>query len=357
MSLLILEHANILEDFNNVSYEEWQTKRKAQVGLGGSDAGTLLGLNSFKDEYTLYLEKIGEIIPQEAGEAAEWGHTLEPVVADKWQARYGEKLGITIEPFNYLLQSKTHPFMLANIDRLAKRGDSFGILEVKTASEYLNGEWENGEILSDGSGDGKVPPKYYAQLQHYFHVTGISWGFFASLVGGNKLYSVYVERNEDYIRQLVDIEYVFYARLEMRVPPELNGSDTCRQLVGSLYKEHTENFEETDDRTFGEWVERRNAIKEQLDLLNEDHKKRIEPLEQELNLCETSMKLFIGENKGVIWNGWKVTWGIRAGRKSADIKLLEEKYPEIAAEVIKQGESYRQISIAKPKPKKGVKVS
>jgi hypothetical protein len=52
-----------------------------------------------------------------------------------------------------------------------------------------------------------------------------------------------------------------------------------------------------------------------------------------------------------VWSGWKVTWSERAGRKSVDMKLLEEKYPDIAAEVVKQGESYRQLSIAKPKTK------
>jgi putative phage-type endonuclease len=131
----ILEHANILEDFTNVSYEEWSAKRKVQQGLGGSDAGTLLGYNSFSDEYTLYLQRIGEIPPNEVGEAAEWGHALEPVVANKWLERH-KHLGYSIEEFTYLLQSKPYPFMLANIDRLIRRGDSFGILEVKTASEY-----------------------------------------------------------------------------------------------------------------------------------------------------------------------------------------------------------------------------
>jgi putative phage-type endonuclease len=351
----ILDYANILEDFTNVSYEEWSVKRKAQIGIGGSDAGTLLGLNSFKDEYTLYLEKIGEIVPSEAGEAAEWGHTLEPVVADKWLERYGKNLGITIEPFNYLLQSITHPFMLANIDRLIRKGDDFGILEVKTASEYLNGEWEHGEILHDGSGNGKVPAKYYAQLQHYFHVTGLKWGWFCALVGGNKLYSVYVERNDAFIEKLIEIEMLFTQRLEHRIPPEINGSDTCKELVGRLYKEHNEVFEETDDEEFGGWLLLRNELKEQIDLLKEEHSKALAPLEDQLAICETSMKARIGENKGVTYQGWKVTWGVRAGRKTADINLLEEKYPEIAQEVIKQGESYRQISVAKPKAKKGAK--
>jgi putative phage-type endonuclease len=355
MSVTILDYANILEDFNNVSYEEWSVKRKAQVGIGGSDAGTLLGLNSFKDEYTLYLEKRGEIIPSEAGEAAEWGHILEPVVADKWHQRFGEPQGITIEPFNYLLQSKEYPFMLANIDRLARRGDSFGILEIKTASEYLNGEWENGDIYADGSGNGKVPAKYYAQVQHYFQVCGLEWGYFGALVGGNKLYSVYVERNQTFIDELIHIEMLFTQRLELGIPPELNGSESCKELVGRLYKEHNEKFEEVEDEELGGWLALRNELKERIDLLVENHKKEVEPLEEQLTFCETSLKARIGENKGVIYQGYKITWGVRNGRKTADIKLLEEKYPEVAAEVIKQGESYRQISIAKPKVKKGAK--
>lgn len=357
MSLTILDYAHILEDFTDVTYEEWQAKRKVQQGIGGSEAGTLLGLNSFKDEYTLYLEKIGELEPQEAGEAAEWGHILEDVVAKKWHEKIGKGLGMEIEPFNFLLQSIEYPFMLANMDRLIRKGEDFGILEVKTASEYLNGEWENGEILFDGSGTGKVPAKYYAQLQHYFAVCGVQWGYFAALVGGNKLYSVYVERNQEFIDHLVDTELVFTQRVDMRIPPEVNGSDTCKELIGRLYKEHNEHFEELEDDSFGELIDKRNTLKEMIDIVEQGHKETLKPLEDELSLIENQMKVKIGENKGVTFQGWKITWSIRNGRKSADVKLLEEKYPEVAAEVVKQGESYRQLSFAKPKPKKkkGVK--
>lgn len=349
MSLTILEHADILEDFTNVTFAEWQAKRQKQIGIGGSDAGTILGLNKFKDEYTLYLEKIGEIEPSGAGEAAEWGHTLEPVVADKWQERFGKPLGLNIEPFNYLLGSKLYPFMLANVDRLIRKGDSFGLLEVKTASEYLNGEWENGEILADGRGSGKVPPKYYAQLQHYFFVSGLEWGFFAALVGGNKLYSVYVERNDVYIRGLIEAETLFWQRLEMRIPPEINGSESCKKLLGSLYREHSEDFIDLSNDSFGEWIVKRNSLKEQLDELETGYKSLVLPLEEELLQVENLIKAEIADHKGVTWQGWKVTWSIRNGRKTVDMKTLEEKYPEVAAEVMKQGESYRQLSFAKPK--------
>lgn len=354
----ILDHANILADFTNTSYEEWQVFRNTNPiqlkGIGGSEAGTLLGQNKFKDEYTLYLEKIGEIQPQESFEAAEWGHTLEPIVAEKWLERFGNVLGMTIETFPYLLQSKEYPFMLANMDRLIRKGEHFGILEVKTASEYLNGDWENGSIYSDGTGDGKVPAKYYAQLQHYFSVTGLEWGYFAALVGGNKLYSVYVERNDVFIAELVNIEALFVQRVEHRIPPEVNGSDTCKELLGRLYKEPTENFAELEDAEFGEWVEYRYLLKEQLDQIENELKDRTKVIENELSLVENRIKEKIADNKGVTWQGWKVTWGVRSGRKSADIKLLEEKYPDIAKEVVRQGESYRQLSFAKPK-KKGAK--
>lgn len=349
MSLTILEHADILEDFNNVTFEEWQNKRQKQIGIGGSDAGTLLGQNKFKDDYTLYLEKIGEIEPSSAGEAAEWGHTLEPVVASKWYERIGKTLGLEIEEFKYLLGSKHYPFMLANVDRLIRKGDSFGLLEVKTASEYLNGEWENGEILSDGRGSGKVPPKYYSQMQHYFAVSGLEWGFFAALVGGNKLYSVYVERNESYIHGLIEAETLFWQRLEMRIPPEINGSESCKKLLGSLYREHSEDFIDLGDDSFGEWILQRNALKEQLDELEASYKALTTPLEEELLKVENLIKAEIADHKGVTWQGWKVTWGIRNGRKTVDMKTLEEEFPEVAAKVMKQGESYRQLSFAKPK--------
>lgn len=333
----ILEHANIIEDFSNTSFEEWQAKRRTQVGIGGSDAGTLLGLNSFKDEYTLYLEKIGEIEPGEAGEAAEWGHTLEPVVADKWQERIGAPGGYEIEPFPYLLQSIEYPFMTANIDRLIRKDDRFGVLEVKTASEYLNGEWENGEILSDGTGGGKVPLKYYAQLQHYLAVTGLEWGYFASLVGGNKFYSVYVERNDKFIDELIDTEQLFFERVSMRIPPEINGSESCKQLVNALYSDSNENYVEIEDNTFGEWLFKRDQLKFE-----------IAELEKELNQVETSIKNKIADNKGALWQGYKVTWGWRNGRVTADLKLLQAKYPEVYQDVIKEGKGYRQLSIAKP---------
>ncbi|OHX19559.1 hypothetical protein BI344_17800 [Chromobacterium sphagni] len=42
-----------------MSREEWLALRN--TGIGGSDAGTVLGINPYKTAYQLYLEKRGEI--------------------------------------------------------------------------------------------------------------------------------------------------------------------------------------------------------------------------------------------------------------------------------------------------------
>jgi predicted phage-related endonuclease len=151
------------------------------------------------------------------------------------------------------------------------------------------------------------------------------------------------------------MEALFMQRVENRIPPDLNGSDTCKELIGRLYKKPNDTFNELEDDEFAGWIEHRAILKDHLDTIEKEYKERTKVIEEEITFLENQMKHKIANDKGVIVQGWKVTWGERSGRKSADIKLLEEKYPEIAAEVIKQGEGYRQLSFAKPKTKKGVK--
>jgi len=46
-------------DVSNLSYDEWVAFRNSLGKLGGSDVGTVCGVNKFKDGLTLFLEKIG----------------------------------------------------------------------------------------------------------------------------------------------------------------------------------------------------------------------------------------------------------------------------------------------------------
>ncbi len=54
--------------------EEWLKDRNK--GIGGSDAGSVLGLNPWKSAYTLWCEKTGKITNNEDNEAMRQGRDL-----------------------------------------------------------------------------------------------------------------------------------------------------------------------------------------------------------------------------------------------------------------------------------------
>ena len=160
-----------LASTNNLTKEQWLEFRKK--GIGGSDASAIAGMNRWKSPIQIWMEKTGQIEPEEPGEAAYWGTVLEDVVAKEFSKRSGLK----VQRRNAILQHPKHEFMLANIDRMItdpERGK--GILECKTAGEYKKSEWE----------EGLIPEEYALQVHHYLMVTGLQFARIAVLIGGNK---------------------------------------------------------------------------------------------------------------------------------------------------------------------------
>ena len=161
--------AKILVSTEDMPYADWLEHRKQ--GIGGSDASVVCGINRYKSPVELWMDKTGQIPPQEAGEAAYWGTQLEPFV----RAEFTKRTGIEVSQFKNLLQSEEHPFMLANLDGICEVPD-YGtcIFEAKTASAYKAGEWED-----------TIPDEYMCQIQHYMAVTGYTGTYIAVLIGGN----------------------------------------------------------------------------------------------------------------------------------------------------------------------------
>ncbi|EAC2591077.1 hypothetical protein JT90_16020, partial [Listeria monocytogenes] len=63
---------NILASIKDMDRTQWLLTRRQ--GIGGSDAGIIMGLNKYKTAFELWLDKTGQILPDEsAGEAAYWG--------------------------------------------------------------------------------------------------------------------------------------------------------------------------------------------------------------------------------------------------------------------------------------------
>lgn len=130
----------------NLEREEWLNIRKQ--GIGSSDAAAAVGLNPYKSQLELCMEKTGrdaelpQLYPSDDTSPAFWGTLLEPIVA----SHYTKKTGNRVRRVNAVLQHAAPelPWMLANIDREVIGADDVQILECKTAG--INGSrlWKEG---------------------------------------------------------------------------------------------------------------------------------------------------------------------------------------------------------------------
>ena len=180
----------------NLSTEEWLKIRT--LGIGGSDAGIIAGCNPYRSIFELWQEKRGEIpVREEESEVIHFGKVLEDVV----RKEFIQRTGLMVRKKNSILRSKEYPFMIADLDGVVSEFDgTYSIFEAKTAIEFKNNDWKNGEI----------PKAYQLQVQHYLAVTGFQKAYIAVLVGGNKFYWTEIYRDEQLIKMLVSMESHFW---------------------------------------------------------------------------------------------------------------------------------------------------
>lgn len=206
-------------DTRDITRDEWLEARRR--GIGGSDAAVIAGLDPFKSPIRLWMEKTGQVDEEPAGEAAEWGLLLEPVIAQEFERRTGKR----VRRRNAILQHPEHAWMLANVDREIVGEPA--LLEIKTTSA-----WNRAAVAED-----RLPDRYIIQGQHYLAVTGRQRCYYAVLVGGQRLVITHVDRDDELIAQLIEMEAAFWRHVEDGTPPPMDGSDDARELLDRLYPE------------------------------------------------------------------------------------------------------------------------
>ena len=119
---------------SRMSLSEWLEHRK--TGIGGSDAGAIMGVNKYVTPLDLYNDKLGLVekdrqITRPYISGTSWRTLLRKVRQTHWRKGAPKKSDI---------QTKQNSWMIANIDR-----DIVGkkkLLECKTTSAYINSdEW------------------------------------------------------------------------------------------------------------------------------------------------------------------------------------------------------------------------
>ena len=208
--------------------EDWLAVRKQ--GIGSSDAAAAVGLNPYKSQLELWLEKTGrdtslpKLDPQDEESPAYWGNVLEPIVA--WH--YSKRSGNRVRRINAVLQHPDPklPWMLANIDREVIGAEDVQILECKTAG--INGArlWKEG-----------VPEYVQLQVMHQLAVTGKQAADVAVLLGGQHLEIHRIERDESMIARLIDLERLFWDFVVSDTPPPADGTASAEAALRCLYPE------------------------------------------------------------------------------------------------------------------------
>jgi len=207
--------------------QEWLAARKK--GMGGSDAAVACDMSPWKTQHELYLEKRNEIsdaFGDDPPEHIRFGNVLEDVIAGEYAYRTGRK----VRRVKAMKQHPKHPFMLANIDRKIEGEDR--LLECKNVGDfsYKLGEW--GEEGTD-----QIPEYYLMQVQHYLAVTGFDVADLAALVGGNSLKIYTIERDEDLINNMIELEGKFWEHVMSGTPPPVDFNH--RSTVDMIKRKYT----------------------------------------------------------------------------------------------------------------------
>ena len=114
------------------SMEEWLVNRK---GIGGSDASAILGLNPYKTNQELWMEKKGQMSPVDISDKSyvKYGNDAEPLLRALFALDYSE---YKVEYYdNNMIINKKYPWAHASLDgELMDPDGRRGILEIKTTN-------------------------------------------------------------------------------------------------------------------------------------------------------------------------------------------------------------------------------
>lgn len=311
----------------DASHEDWLKVRN--TGLGGSDCGSILGLNPYKSALTLWSEKTGMMQPEDLSknERVWWGSHMEPVIAQRFEEITDKKVRR-----RGTLRDNDYPYMLANIDRWIV-GENAG-LEIKTADWRMSKQWGD----KDDPQDMTVPDSYYCQCMHYMAVTGADYWYIGALIGGNDFRVKKIMRNEDDIKYIREQEKEFWNHVTEQTMPAVDGSDSTVHTLVGLY--NTPNGKEID------LPEEALRIFEKYDLA----KAKENEAKDAIQAAKNELMALLGENEVGHIGDRKVTWKATKPRESISLSRVKKEdsgsYEALKAMgFIKIGEAGRMMKV------------
>lgn len=301
----------VLTSTTDITREEWLEYRKKSIG--GSDAAAIAGLNPWKSAIAVWLEKTGRDTEDFDNERMRIGRDLEDYVAK----RFEEATGLKTRRRNAILLHESIDWMSANVDRLIVGKDEG--LECKVTGSYSAADWK----------DDNIPLMYEMQMHHYMAVTGASAWWIAAMIGNERIAIKRIERDEEVISALIDIERTFWEdNVLTGEMPAPDGSKAAQEAIKNLWPRASEGLSIELDSEFEKMIERRDELSE----LIENMSKEVDEIEQKIQVAMKDAEVAtVGSHK--------VTWKTRTANR-LDSNQLKRQEPEVFARFSKPS-SYR----------------
>ncbi len=218
--------------------EEQRAKRRN--GIGASDSSIIMGYNTYKTPYQLYLEKTG-IVTDEEEELTEqqyWGNALEPIII----RRFAEENGVEVT-FPDTIHHPDYPYIFANLDGWIASENA--VVEAKSANSFQRKEWDMAS--SDG-----IPLTYLIQIAKQVAVTNATRGYCAVLIGGMEYKQFIYERDAALEALIIESDIAFWHRVTNRIEPDPINTSDCRL---KFPKPHTDKVVQSTFKTMNALAE------------------------------------------------------------------------------------------------------
>jgi putative phage-type endonuclease len=171
--------------------------------IGASDASAIMGVSPWKSALQLWLEKTNLDVSGKNYVSPQMQRGID--LESKALECFNRYIGSDHKPF--VIKSIEYPWMAASLDGISFFTNTFVEIKCPNMEDHL-------KALS-----GKVPEKYYPQLQHQLAATGMEFAYYFSFDGEDGIY-LRVDRDEDYIRDLIAKEREFWHCVETLTEPK-----------------------------------------------------------------------------------------------------------------------------------------
>lgn len=196
---------------------EWHAERAN--GVGGSEVGTIMGLNPWESAYALWAKKTGKI---------------SGIIEENWAIRFGKAFE---DPILQLWQEEHHEWEVFNTATYADENCDYRHANPDALARHkVTGEWMIVEVKTSRNTWDEVPPAYVAQVLHYMGIMKIQRGVIVAVAG--MTWNEYeVPFNQDMIDHQNAAIDAFWDSIQTDTKPAWDGSESTYNAIRMQYEE------------------------------------------------------------------------------------------------------------------------